>query len=51
MDREKLSIVYCPTHLMLDDYFTKPLQGELFHKFRDIIMVRVSTLTLLYDTF
>ena len=36
---------------MLAAYFTKPLQGELFHNFRDIIMVRVSTLTLIDDTF
>ena len=27
-DREEISIVYCPTHLMLADRFTKPLQGE-----------------------
>ena len=36
---------------MLADYFTKTLQGELFHNFRDIIMGRVSPLTLLEDIF
>ena len=36
---------------MLADYFTKPLQGALFHQFRDIIMGRVSPFTLLEDTF
>ena len=50
-DKEELSIVYCPTHLMLSDYFTKPLQGSLLHKFRDTIMVRVSTLTIPEDKF
>ena len=34
---------------MLADYFTKPLQGALLHKFRDISIVRVSTFTLLED--
>ena len=24
--------------MMVADYFTKPLQGALFHKFRDVIM-------------
>ena len=35
---------------MLADYFTKPLQGDFPHKFRDMIMGRVSTFTLLEDT-
>ena len=29
---------YCPTHNMLADYLTKPLQGATFRKFRDAIM-------------
>ena len=29
---------YCPTYLIIANYFTKPLQGRLFHLFRDIIM-------------
>ena len=29
---------YCPTHSMLADYFTKPLQGEQFRMMRDVIM-------------
>ena len=36
---------------MLADYFTIPLQGALFHKFREIIMGRVSPFTLKEDTF
>ena len=50
-DKDELSIVYCPTHLMLADYFTKPLQEELLHSFRDIIMERVGPFTLLEDIF
>ena len=34
---------------MLAVYFTKPLQGELFHKFQDILMGRVSLYILLED--
>ena len=36
--RNKIEIRYCPTADMLADYFTKPLQGSLFRKFRAIIM-------------
>ena len=36
---------------MLDDYFTKPLQGALLHKFREIIMGRFSPFTILENTF
>ena len=34
----KLSVVYCPTGEMVGDFFTKPLQGQLFEYFRHIIM-------------
>ena len=51
MDKKELSIVYCPTHNMLAYYSTKPLQGELFHKFRNIILGGVIPFTLLEDTF
>ena len=33
-----LSVEYCPTGEMVGDFFTKPLQGELFLKFRHLIM-------------
>jgi hypothetical protein len=36
--RNDAAIQYCPTKDMVADYFTKPLQGELFYKFRDQIM-------------
>jgi Reverse transcriptase (RNA-dependent DNA polymerase) len=35
---KELSIKYCPTEEMVSDYFTKPLQGTLFRKMRDLIM-------------
>ena len=31
-------IAYCPTEEMVADFFTKPLQGSTFRKFRDYIM-------------
>ena len=38
VDKGEVKIEYCNTEVMLGDYFTKPLQGSLFHKFRDVIM-------------
>jgi hypothetical protein len=35
---EGIEVKYCPTELMIADFFTKPLQGTLFRKFRDVIM-------------
>jgi hypothetical protein len=35
---KEIRIEYCPTGIMLADYFTKPLQGVLFRKLRDMIM-------------
>ena len=35
---ENINIIYCPTEIMIADYFTKPLQGELFKYLRDVIM-------------
>jgi hypothetical protein len=34
----ELSVEYCPTLDMIADYFTKPLQGSLFHKLRDLVL-------------
>ena len=36
--RGEIQIKYCPTEKMLADFFTKPLQGSLFRKFRAVIM-------------
>ena len=38
VDKGEVKIKHCPTDLMLADYFTKPLQGKIFHIYRDIIM-------------
>ena len=35
---EGIKVEYCPTEKMIADFFTKPLQGALFRKFRDIIL-------------
>ena len=45
--RKEVAIQYCPTKQMVADYFTKPLQGALFYKFRDQIMgvVPMDTIT------
>ena len=34
----EIELRYHPTELMLADFFTKPLQGALFLKFREVIM-------------
>ena len=38
IDNNELKIEYLPTKDMMADFFTKPLQGELFKKLRDKIM-------------
>jgi hypothetical protein len=35
---EGITIRHCPTLQMTADFFTKPLQGALFQKFRDVLM-------------
>ena len=48
---EGITIRHCPTLAMLADFFTKPLQGALFRKFRDVILgyKHVTTLTDFVD--
>ena len=38
VDKKEVRIEHCRTENMLADYFTKPLQGSLFHKYRKILM-------------
>ena len=38
VDRGLISIMYCPTDMMIADFFTKPLQGSLFEKMKGKIM-------------
>ena len=34
----EIELAYCPTDLMIGDFFTKPLQGKKFIYFRDLIL-------------
>jgi hypothetical protein len=48
-DRLKLEdteVQHCPTLQMLADFFAKPLQGNLFRRFRDIVLGHHHTDTL-----
>ena len=38
INSNEVTVKYCPTSEMIADFFTKPLQGALFRKFRDFIM-------------
>ncbi len=42
--RENIDIKHCPTEIMIADFFTKPLQGNLFRKMRDYVMGASGTL-------
>ncbi|CAJ1957919.1 unnamed protein product [Cylindrotheca closterium] len=35
---EGIEVQYCPTEKMFADFFTKPLQGNLFRKLRDVVL-------------
>ena len=38
LDKGELKVEYCPTLQMLADFFTKPIQGALYNKLRNVIM-------------
>ena len=38
ISNKELSVVYCPTEEMIADYFSKPLQGQKFIKFRNMVL-------------
>lgn len=44
-----VEIKHCPTSLMLADYFTKALQGNVFRRFRSVIMGHTHINELLLD--
>ena len=46
-ESENISVVYCPTEEMLANFFTKPLQGSLFRKFRDVLLGHCHVNTLI----
>ena len=47
-----ITVKHCPTEKMIADYMSKPLQGKLFHTFRNVIMgwVHISTLFDIFST-
>jgi len=47
VDTEGIDIVYCPTEQMLADFFTKPLQGSLFRRFKAVFIGNAHISTLL----
>jgi hypothetical protein len=38
IEKGEVKVEYCPTEDMLADIFTKPLQGNAFHKFRNAVL-------------
>ena len=42
IEKGELKVAYCPTELMIADFFTKPLQGGLFKRLKEVIMGHVS---------
>ena len=38
VEKGRLTVEYCPTGSMVADFFSKPLQGQLFRKMKEIIM-------------
>jgi hypothetical protein len=43
LEQDNISVHHCATENMMADFFTKPLQGALFYRFRDLITVQVHT--------
>ena len=37
LKQEGIGVQYCPTEIMLADFFTKPLQGNVFWAMRDVV--------------
>jgi hypothetical protein len=46
IEKGNVEVQYCPTNLMIGDFFTKPLQGKKFENFRDIILGKMSISSL-----
>ena len=49
IDKKEIAVEYCPTHLMVADFFTKPLQGRMFKFFRDVVMGYKTMEEILFD--
>ena len=46
----EVKVLYCSTSSMLGDFFSKPLQGELFRYYRAILMGYVSIEEIIHRT-
>jgi hypothetical protein len=46
IEKGNVEVQYCPTNLMIGDFFTKPLQGKKFEVFRDMILGKMSISSL-----
>ena len=42
IQKGEIKVEYCPTEEMVADFLTKPLQGALFNKMKDVIMGRIT---------
>ena len=49
IDKGEVKVEYLPTELMLADYFTKPLQGELFRTLQEYVMGWRPVSELIFD--
>ena len=38
IEANEMKVEYCPTKMMIADFYTKPLQGKLFRLFRNLIL-------------
>ena len=38
IEKGEINLVYCSTKHMIDDFFSEPLQGSLFHRFCEMIL-------------
>ena len=38
INNKEIRVEYCPTKMMVADFYTKPLQGKIFRLFRNTIM-------------
>ena len=41
IDKGEFDVTYCPTELMIADFFTKPIQGNLYRKLSAVVMGEV----------
>jgi hypothetical protein len=49
VEKGNIEIQYCPTNMMIGDFFTKPLQGKKFEYFRDLILGKKSVSSMEID--